>query len=226
MALNALACGLWQHLLFRTTADRQGAWDEGMAAANKAIELDRMDCSGFLWKGTLLWLAPSGESAWDESLSYLRLAHELNPSDSGVLTGLGYCEVVAGNPKLGSEYLQKVRRLSPNDPWTFDLLNVLAIAALHARDYDGAVHWAKRAIQDAPGLPVPHANLARAYVGLGQLDQAKAALENMRRIAPEFLEAQLAGHFIGRSAEVRQRYVTFIRIAAGLEDPSAADSLR
>lgn len=171
-------------------------------------------------------LAPNGEVPWDESLSYLRRAHEINPSDSSVLACLGYCEVVAGNLKQGNEQLQNVRRLNPNDPWTVHLHNALAVAALHVRDYDGAVHWAKQAIQDAPGFPQPRSTLARAYVGLGQLDQAKAALESVRRIAPELLEAQLEGRFIGRGAEVRQRYITFIRIAAGLEDPSAADALR
>ena len=116
--------------------------------------------------------------------------------------------------------------MNPNDPWPFHLHNTLAIAALHARDYDGAVFWAKQAIQGAPSLPQPHATIARAYVGLGQLALARASLENVRRVAPEFLDAQLAGAFFGRSAEVRQRYITFIRIAAGLEDPSAADALR
>ena len=226
VGLITLSAGLLHHLLFRTTADRQSAWDEAMVAANKAIELDRMDSNGFLWKGILLWWRPNGETPWDESLSHLRRAHELNSNNSSVLINLGYCEVVAGNPRLGNEYLQRVRRLNPNDPWAFHLHLVLAIAAFHARDYEGAVFWAKQAIQGAPGLAQPHAIMARAYVGRGQLAHARASFEELKRIAPEFLDAQLAGVFTGRSAEVRQRYITFIRVAAGLEDPSAADALR
>ena len=166
VALFTLSAGLMHHLLFHTVADRQSAWDEAMAAANKAIELDRMESTGFLWKGILLWWRPNGETPWDESLSYLRRAHELNSNRSDVLINLGYCEVVAGDPRIGNEYLQRVRRLNPNDPWAFHLHLVLAIAAFHARDYEGAVFWAKQAIQGAPGLAQPHAIMARAYVGV------------------------------------------------------------
>ena len=51
-------------------------------------------------------------------------------------------------------------------------------------------------------------------------------MDNLRRLAPEFVEAILTGSSILRRPEDRRRHTVFLRIAAGLEDPSAADTLR
>jgi adenylate cyclase len=63
-------------------------------------------------------------------------------------------------------------------------------------------------------------------VGLAEIDKAKAAFDSVRRIAPEFIQSRLEGFAPFRKAEDRERYSVFVRIAAGLEDPSAADALR
>jgi len=54
----------------------------------------------------------------------------------------------------------------------------------------------------------------------------KAAFEAARRLAPEYIQQRLDGLSYYRNAEHRQRGTLFLRIAAGLEDPSAADALR
>lgn len=77
-----------------------------------------------------------------------------------------------------------------------------------------------------------YAVTAALLVGLGDIDKAREVLEVVRRLAPE------AGHVrpktkgagatkeTDRGAVARQRYQTFLRVAAGLEDPSAADPFR
>ena len=59
-----------------------------------------------------------------------------------------------------------------------------------------------------------------------RIRQAKAAQENLRRIPPEFVESRLKGLSMLRKPDDRDRQAVFMRIAAGLEDPSAADALR
>jgi hypothetical protein len=64
------------------------------------------------------------------------------------------------------------------------------------------------------------------YVGLGDIEQAKSALLEARRLAPRFVDARTDGVAVYRRAEDRKRSVTFLRIAAGLDPPEAAQALR
>jgi hypothetical protein len=65
-----------------------------------------------------------------------------------------------------------------------------------------------------------------SLIGLGELVRAKSEFQMFRDLAPEFVEARLAGQWLSTSPEFRQRATTFLRIAAGLEDPSMAEALR
>jgi adenylate cyclase len=225
LALNALARSQAQHVLFHTTADREAAWREGMAATARAISLDRADHRAYVWRGYLLVYA-TGEIQWDEALWNLRRAHELNPNDAIALFVLGWGEIVFGNPHQGIDHLTRVLRLSPHDPWMYLVHNVLSYAFFVTRDYKKALHWALLANREAPNYPLPHLYLAITYVGRGEIDKAKAALESARRMAPELIQSRLEGNWPFQRAETREHLSVFLRIAAGLEDPSAADALR
>ena len=48
----------------------------------------------------------------------------------------------------------------------------------------------------------------------------------MRRISPRYLADRLGGFTLYKLPRDRERAVLFLRIAAGLEDPSAADKYR
>jgi len=225
LALNALARSQAQHVLLHTTADRETAWQEGMAATARAIGLDHLDHRAYIWKGYLLVYA-TGEIQWDEALANLRHAHELNPNDAVALFVLGWGEIVFGNPHQGIDCLTRVLRLSPHDPWMYLVHNVLSYACFTAQDYRKALHWALLANREAPNYPLPHLYFAVTYVGLGEIDKAKAALGRARHIAPEFIQSRLEGKWPFRKAETRERLSVFLRIAAGLEDPNAASALR
>jgi hypothetical protein len=61
---------------------------------------------------------------------------------------------------------------------------------------------------------------------LGDIAQAKKPFNEARRLAPAWVERGLTGRFIYRKPEHLRRATTFLRIAAGLEDPGAANALR
>jgi adenylate cyclase len=77
-----------------------------------------------------------------------------------------------------------------------------------------------------PGMLPPHGNLAVCLVGAGEIDKAKAVFETGQRLGPEFFKSRLEGTWLYARPEDRKRALTFLRIAAGLEDPTAADALR
>jgi hypothetical protein len=105
--------------------------------------------------------------------------------------------------------------------------NVLASACFIAKRYADAIEWASRALRERPQLLPAHIYVVLDLVGVGEIGKAKAMFETLQKVAPpEYLRARLEGTWaLGRSDD-RRRATTFLRIAAGLEDPSAADALR
>ena len=77
-----------------------------------------------------------------------------------------------------------------------------------------------------PNTPPPHLYLAICLVGMGEIDKAKAAFTTGQRVSPEFFRTRLKGTPAYARLEDRKRATTFLRIAAGLADPSAAEALR
>ena len=221
-ALRTVGFAQWQNIFFHTTESASDALDEGIGATTRAITIDNGDHFAHLWKGMLLF--QSGQQ--NTGLAHMRRSHELNPNDSLTLLCLGYCESSSGDPQKGIEYCANALRLSPRDPWHYNILNVLGWAYFAAGDYANGAELAQRSVSEAPNLPNPRGCLVVSLIGLGELVRAKSEFQMFRDLAPEFVEARLAGQWLSTSPEFRQRATTFLRIAAGLEDPSMADALR
>lgn len=79
---------------------------------------------------------------------------------------------------------------------------------------------------ETPSLPVSHLFLAIGRVALGDVDRARQALDAVRQLAPQYLASRLAGEVPFRNPEHRLRYLTFLRVAAGVEAMGAAQALR
>ena len=225
LALNAIAFAQWQHLNLGTTADREATWNDGMAAAMQAIETDRWDSGGYAYKGLFLLFA-SDRGRMDEAMLSLRRAQDLNPHNMTALNFLAFGEITAGNAEKGIEHLHQALRISPRDPQRSRMYFLLTIGCACARQYVNGVEYGLLGIEDEPGVPGLHAYLAINYVGLGEIGKAEQALERARRLAPGFVERGLAGGFVHRDPEHLRRATTFLRIAAGLEVPGAAEALR
>ena len=145
------------------------------------------------------------------------------PSRHGLVLGLAYVEVIAGEPERAIERLQQALRISPRDPMRPNMHQQLAMASFGAKQYSKGVAYALLGIREAPGLPPLHVFLATNYVGLGEIEKAKAAMAEALRVGPEFVERHVSGSIVGPN---RERQQIFARIAAGLEDPVAAEALR
>ena len=127
-------------------------------------------------------------------------------------------------------------RINPRDPRAFFLYANLANAHLAAREYAKGLEWARRATGSAPDYGEAYLHTAGLYVGLGDIGKAKSAFERARALAPEYVqylvqrrsraETPNRGEPVDGGTEFRRRFHIFLRIAAGLEDASAADALR
>ena len=98
----------------------------------------------------------------------------------------------------------------------------------HLDGFDAVVHLAALSndpVGDLDGALTFVINY-EASVRLAELARAKTEFNALRDLAPELVEARLAGQWMSTIPEFRRRATTFLRIAAGLEDPSAAEALR
>ncbi len=167
---------------------------------------------------------------WDrypEALTDARRAHEMNPNDAFVLRIYGILQALAGEPDSGIEHLHQVMRLNPRNPRIFTTYSDLGTACFIAKRYAESIDWASRALLERPSMIQAHFYVVLDFVGLGEIGKAQTMFELQKVASPETPQGgRLEGMWAFGRSEDRRRATTFLRIAAGLEDPSAADALR
>ena len=165
---------------------------------------------------------------YPEALADARRAHEMNPNDTFILRILGALEAAAGEHERGLEHLHQAMRLNPRDPHSHISYIMLSYASFVAKQYDEGVRLGVACAQRKAQMIQGHINLTVCLVGVGQIDKAKATFEALQKVAsPEYVRSRLEGGVSTLARpEDRIRHLTFLRIAAGLEDPSAADTVR
>ena len=82
-----------------------------------------------------------------------------------------------------------------------------------AREYAQGVEYGSRGVSEFPASSALHANLALCLVGLGEIDRAKAALEEARRLDPELVRTWSQGIRLFWTPGDQHRISTFVRVA-------------
>ena len=195
-----------------------------MDAAGRGIALVQSSVSLAI-KGLLLAHEPTGGRV-NEARIAAEAAYRLNPQDSNVIFIFAQILIFAQEPIQAIELLKRALRINPRDPMAYNAYSGLAQAHVIARDYSGGMEWAIRAQMAAPGYVHAHLLMAMIQVGLGDLDMARTALAEARRVAPELVQRRLVAKPSGVSNTMGHQFDALLRIAAGLEDPSAAEAYR
>jgi TolB-like protein len=225
LALHALAFAHGFALLLQMGADPEHSLREAMWVAARAVELDGTDPLGYAMRGMGVFLGGQLDR-YPDALADARRAHEMNPNDTFVLLHLGTLEAGVGEHERAIEHGQQMLRLNPRQSYSHMTYNLLAFASFGAKQYVEGIGWASRALNDMPRLLYAHLHLATCYIGTGEIDKARAAFAAGQRLGPEYFRTRLEGTSSLSRPEDRTRQRTFLRIAAGLEDPSAAETLR
>ena len=223
-ALNVIAF-LQTHYLFvfDITEDQTRArLQEGVAAATKAIEVDPSGSVAYGYLGSLLAMA----GRWAEALLNARRGPELNPNDSLAWSHLSFVELLDGQHQSALEHLHRASRLNPVGPRRYSVNAMRAAACFFLRNYTLGLDYARLAVSEAPNSSTTHLNHVLVAVGAADMAAARAAFESARRLAPGHIQKRLAGRSAYRDPQDQQRTTSAFRIAAGLEDPSAADAWR
>ena len=115
----------------------------------------------------------------------LERALAIDPNCAWAWSRLGWIESYTDQSDKGIEYFERALRLSPIDPMNFN--NYAGIASAHevAQEYDQAVLFCRRALQERPHASWIYRNLASALVGAGRIEEAKQAFAEMLRHYPD-----------------------------------------
>ena len=223
LALNSIAMAQWQNIAYGIAVDRDSAWHEGLDAVSRAIALDQSSTSHAI-KAMLMVFTPSGHR-WEEARVEADAGYRLNPQDSYAIFICGYLAASFGRFRDAIALLERSLRINPLDPYAHRIYEFLAMAHNAAREYDKALVWVTRAISNAPESVYALSTLVGIQVHLGEFDKARSTMDTMRRLQPGLMQRWLQGGMAIADEHLRHRFTTILRIAAGLEDPSAADAL-
>jgi len=108
----------------------------------------------------------------------------LDPNHAWAWMRRGFGQVYLGNPEEGLVAFQRSERLSPLDPFAFNVHLGMGLAHFAAGRPQQALQLARQALSERPGLTWPHRDLAVYHAHHGDTASARAALEKFLEMHP------------------------------------------
>jgi len=173
----ALQWNIW-HFSSRPFLEVQGTARE---EAQIAVSLDDKDAMAHaVLAHMMMW---GGE--WEAAIAEARTAVALNPNSAFVISMLGCVLGFGGYREEALERLQQAMRASPHDPliWLWSIWR--AVLQFFSRDFVAALQTLRQVVRLRPSYAPPYEYVAASLAYLGQLDEAREALE---RVPPQSAE--------------------------------------
>lgn len=153
---------------------------EAKTLAARAALLD----DGDPWAHLALGFVAYTMRTTDEAVDEFQRALDLNPNFAVAHGYLGLASALAGRSEEAIAHAEQAIRMSPHDPQNA-VFNI-AIAAAHylAGRYTEAVAFGRKATQQRPGLSGAHRIYVASLAQAGQIDEARAALQELKKLQP------------------------------------------
>ena len=153
-------------------------------AARTGIRIDPDDEAARTFLAAVHWMSGRHDAAIDECETVL----SLNPNYASAVGVLGLVHAFSGANayERAVECLDRAIRLSPNDPWLQFYFAHRGTAEFLMGRNETAIEWFQKSIQRNPDLPTAHRLLASAWALRGDLDMARRALDEVKRLEPGF----------------------------------------
>jgi len=204
--------GYW-NVLFGHADSAEETLADAFAAARTAISLDDKDAMAHWALGRVY--TQMGES--EAAVAELETTLAINPSFAHARYSLGWTLLLAGRVEEALPQIDQALRLNPHDPslWTF--LTGRAMALMFLGRYVEAADDARRAARHPSANFLAPAALASTLGHLGEIDEARAALEQGYGLRSDFSVSLMGRLFNFRNETVRVCFLDGLR-KAGLPD--------
>src|SRR5262249_10597202 len=115
----------------------------------------------------------------------LERAVAIDPNAAWAWHRLAWIDVYSDRAEAAIEKFERALRLSPLDPTNFN--NYVGIGSAHEtrQEYEQAVAFYQRGLEERPHARWLYRHLASAYVGAGRMEEAKAAFDQMMLAYPD-----------------------------------------
>jgi adenylate cyclase len=193
-------------------------WTQDVVAerrtANDLIELASNSASGNPTAMTALASAimqTGGDVAQATALAERALA--LDPNHAWAWLRKGFGKVYLGAPEEGLKAFQSSQRLSPLDPFAFNMTLGMGLAHFAAGRPEQAIEFATRALSERPGLTWPYRDLASYYATHGDAIAARAALDKFSEGRDDISLASIRDSLRFMYKDLLDRYVKGLELA-------------
>jgi adenylate cyclase len=212
----AAALAAWayaQQIAYHWTDDFAGERERAQKWLEVASSTLPEDPSALTALGSAIMLS-GGDVA--EALAFVDKALVLDPNHAWAWMRRGFGQVYLGRPDDGLSSFERATRMSPLDPFTFNIHVGMGLAHFAAGRTSQAIASVKQALAERPGITWPYRDLA-AYLGhSGDLPAARSALAKFvdQRLSTSFAVVSDGLRFMG--PVLHDRYMMGLRLA-GLE---------
>jgi TolB-like protein/class 3 adenylate cyclase len=193
-------------------------WTDNVAAerrtANDLIELALNSASGNPTAMTAVasaMMQTGGDVAQATALAERALA--LDPNHAWAWLRKGFGKVYLGAPEEGLKAFQSSQRLSPLDPFSFNMTLGMGLAHFAAGRPQQAIEFATQALSERPGLTWPYRDLATYYATAGDLIAAGAALDKFSEGREDISLASIRDSLRFMYKDLLDRYVKGLELA-------------
>jgi TolB-like protein len=180
----AYGAAAWCHVWRKINGwmgDRSRETAEGARLARCAAELGKNDAVALTRAGhALVHLADDDNGGLD----LLDRAKVLNPNLAAAWFLGGFVRVWRGDPDGAIAHFSQAIRLSPLDPELYRMQAGMAAAHLFAGRFDAASSWAAKSFRDLPTFLMVVAFIAASHALAGRADDAREAMQHLRRLDP------------------------------------------
>ena len=150
---------------------------------------------------------------YETALAAIDRSLYLNPNSAQGYTGGGWVNAHASRPLVAIEHFHRAMRLSPVDPEKGIALSGIGMSYLMLERHEEALAWGENALREMPGYGSSYRVVIGALVGLGRLDEARAAAHRLMDAFPTFSLSLQKRINPWRDQAFAERYVEAMRIA-------------
>jgi adenylate cyclase len=179
----ALSLSAWcyaQQSVYNWTEDVVGAKNRALRMAEEAAHQSADDPLVL----TVLGTAHTVVRNYSTGRILLERAVSIDPNASWAWSRLGWLEAYDDNCEAAITHFDRARRLSPFDPMTFNTYVGMASAYEGAGNYEKAISFYERALQERPQAMWIYRSYVSGLVGAGRMDDAKAAYAKLMQAYP------------------------------------------
>ena len=214
IAYSQIARTYWIEVLLGTSKSPKESLRKAADLAKKSLSIDQTIEASYAYLGHISIM----RKKWEKGIQLLNQAVELEPNgaESRYLLGLGLS--FSGRPDEAIPVLQKAIRLNPITPAPY--FNVIAIAYRMVGQFDKAIEYLEKGIQQYPNFLFGHLNLSACYILAGREQEAHKEAKEVLRLNPKFSLDRFDKALPLKDQEEKKRFIGALRKAFSFQSDS------